>query len=167
MTPETKKNLTIGASIVLAVTIGVFLYRRYQTNTSQGQSDEAQAEEDELEFLAEQAAGGEEDYESAGGTTFSLPTSTTGTDTLGSEITGLLQSLGISTPSSTSTGSSSSSSGSGGSSGGTASSGGTVTNTGTRTVTPPSNPKVNTTLTAAIVQGSEPPVLEMDSDKFL
>jgi hypothetical protein len=165
LSPETKKYLIIGASAVAAVIVGVYLYQRYQVNTSQGQSDEAQAQEDELEFLAEQSANGASEYDLGGGTTaFTLPTSTTGQTSLAGEITSIEQALGLTPPTSASGGSSS---GAGSSAGSSGSSGGATTSTPPtpRTVVPPgANPKI---ITAPTGEASELPVLEMDSDRFL
>jgi hypothetical protein len=166
LSPETKKYLIVGASAVAAVIVGVYLYQRYQVNTSQGQSDEAQAQQDELEFLAEQAAGGASEYDLGGGgtTAFTLPTSATGQTSLAGEITSLEQALGLTPPTSASGGSSS---GAGSSAGSSGSSGGATTSTPPtpRTVVPPgANPKI---ITAPTGEASELPVLEMDSDRFL
>lgn len=111
MTSQTKHYLIIGGALVVAVVIGIVLYKRYAVSASASQATQDQSNQDALAFLEANAMNSP--YGGGGVATggVSFP-SAAPQQSLADEIASIEQAFGFAAPASTSTGASTPSAGS-------------------------------------------------------
>lgn len=127
LSPETKHTLMIGGALILAVVLGIIVYKKFEANSQASQAATSaandQADQDTLAYLESLALGGGDysSYEGSGGSSITIPSAPASTS-LAQELSSIEQAFGYgttSTPTAPSSGSSSSGSSSSGSSSGT------------------------------------------------
>lgn len=123
MSPETKKHLILGGGLIVAVVLGIIVYKKFQANSQTSQAANDQASQDELAYIESMAldGGGYSDYSSgAAGSSVTIP-SAPATQSLADEINSIEQAVGFGagTASGGTAGTSSSGSSSSGASGAT------------------------------------------------
>lgn len=103
MTPETKHALILGGGLIVAVVLGIIVYKKYEASSQADQAASDQASQDTLAYIESMALGGA--YPAfgggAGGSSLTLP-SPPATQSLADEITQLEQAFGFAAPASTS-----------------------------------------------------------------
>jgi hypothetical protein len=113
LSPETKHSLIIGGGLILAVVLGIIVYKKYEANSQAGQAASDQASQDELAYIESMAlSGGAYGDYSSGGSSITIP-SAPATQSLASEVASLEQAFGLgstATPATSGSGNSSSSS---------------------------------------------------------
>jgi hypothetical protein len=116
LSPETKHSLIIGGGLILAVVLGIIVYKKYEANSQAGQAASDQASQDELAYLESMAlSGGAYGDYSGGGSSITIP-SAPATQSLASEVASLEQAFGLGSTAAPSTPATSGSSSSGSSS---------------------------------------------------
>ena len=111
MTPEIKRSLIIGGGLILAVVLGIVVYKKYEANSQTSQAASDQASQDELAYIESMAlsGGAYASYGGGAGSAITIP-SAPATQSLADEIAGIEQAFGFAPASSPSAPSSSSSS---------------------------------------------------------
>lgn len=109
LSPETKHSLIIGGGLVLAVVLGIIVFKKYEANSQADQAASDQQTQDALDYLESMDLSGGYGalMGSSGGSSLSIPTAPAN-QSLAQEISALESAFGFGSPSS-STGSSSAS----------------------------------------------------------
>jgi hypothetical protein len=92
ISPETKKYLYIGGSIIVAVGVGIYAYRKYQSNTSASEAAANQESQDEQSLDELVSAGYGAGDTSIGEVSASPPGIN---DNFAQEVTSILQAAGL------------------------------------------------------------------------
>lgn len=137
MTDKTKHYLILGGGLVVAVSVAIVVYKKYQANSSASQAAAEQQSNDELAYLEASSLDSPYGYDdSDSGDSIALPSSDS-SDSLAQELESIECLFGEGTDCGSSSSSSSSGSGSGSGSG-SSSSGSSGSGSGTTTTSSPS-----------------------------
>jgi hypothetical protein len=99
MEKETKKYLLIGGALIISVSIGVLLWKKYQSSSSSSQAATDQSNQDELALEAAALANNAYAGQAGGAQPFSVATVGGAVpQTLAQEITAIEEALGIAPP---------------------------------------------------------------------
>jgi hypothetical protein len=98
MTEQTKKYLIIGGGFVLAIVVGIIVYKKYEAGSTASQAAADQSSQDELAYLeAQSMQNAYAGFSGGGGISVASPTSPTGTS-LAQEIQAIEQAFGYGPP---------------------------------------------------------------------
>lgn len=160
MTPETKHHLIVGGALIVAVIVGIVVYKKYEAQSGDAQAAQQQSDDDALAYLEATSFSNPYDLsgEGGGGGSISLP-SAAPTQSLADEINSIEQALGFSAPTSSSSSPSSS-----GSSPSAPSSTASALPATTRVPTPYTGPAP---VTPRSLLGDEPPSLQLEHEEFV
>lgn len=96
MTPETKRSLILGGGLILAVVLGIVVYKKYEANSQASQASSDQATQDELAYIESLSlsGGGYSDYGGGAGSAITIP-SPPATQSLAQELAQIEQTFGF------------------------------------------------------------------------
>lgn len=93
MTQETKHSLIVGGGLILAVVLGIIVYKKYEANSQTSQAASDQASQDELAYIESMSMqGAYAGY--GGGSALTIP-SPPATQSLADQISSLEQAFGF------------------------------------------------------------------------
>lgn len=101
LSPETKHSLIIGGGLVLAVVLGIIVFKKYEANSQADQAASDQQTQDALDYLESMDLSGGYGalMGSSGGSSLSIPTAPA-SQSLAQEISSLESAFGFGSPSS-------------------------------------------------------------------
>lgn len=119
LSPETKHILIIGGALVLAVVLGIVVYKKYEANSQASAAANDQSEQDQLAYIESLMEGGAgyDDFGDTGAGSVTLPGAPASSMSLADELQQIESAFGFGPTTASTTGSS------GGSSGGSSTSG--------------------------------------------
>ena len=107
MTAETKKHLLYGGALIVAVVLGIIVYKRYEAGAQSSQAASDQANSDELAYIESLALQNPYGSSAASGSSIALPTAPA-QSSIADELASLEQAFGLSPATPASSGGSSS-----------------------------------------------------------